>query len=45
MSVLNDRKDRKLRNSNYLSGGGDLKGGEAAKIAAEYNKRLNQVLR
>lgn len=45
MTVMNERKDRKLRNSNYSSGGGDLKVGEAAKIAAEYNKRLNQERR
>lgn len=41
MGVLNERKERSLRNCNYSSGGGDVKVEEAAKIAAEYNKQLN----
>jgi hypothetical protein len=32
----------RCRNLNYNSGGGDVKVEEAAKAAAEYNKRLNR---
>merc|ERR1711970_566188 len=42
MTVVNERKERSLRNYNYSSGGGSVKVEEAAKAAAEYNKRLNQ---
>jgi len=41
LTVVNERKERSLRNYNYTSGGGNVKLGEAAKLAAEYNKRLN----
>ncbi len=42
MTVLNERKERNLRNANYTSGGGDIKVEEATKIAAEFNRKLNQ---
>jgi len=42
LTVVNERKERSLRNYNYSSGGGNVKVEEAAKAAAEYNKRLNQ---
>jgi len=42
LTVVNERKERSLRNYNYSSGGGSVKVEEAAKAAAEYNKRLNQ---
>jgi len=42
LNVVNERKERSLRNYNYSSGGGNVKVEEAAKAAAEYNKRLNQ---
>jgi len=45
MRVLNERKERNLRNTNYSSGGGDVKVEEAAKLAAEYNRQLNQERR
>jgi len=42
INVVNERKERSLRNYSYSSGGGNVKVEEAAKAAAEYNKRLNQ---
>jgi len=45
MTVVNERKERSLRNYNYTSGGGSVKVEEAAKAAAEYNKKLNQERR
>jgi len=42
ITVLNERKERSLRNINYNSGGGDVKVEEAVKLAAEFNKKLNQ---
>ena len=44
-AVVNDRKERSLRNQNYTSGSGNVKIDEAVKAAAEFNKKFNEERR
>ena len=41
-AVVNERKERSLRNQNYTSGSGNVKIDEAVKAAAEFNKKFNE---
>jgi len=42
INVVNERKERSLRNYNYSTGSGNIKIEEAVKAAAEYNKKFNR---
>merc|ERR1712012_1323045 len=42
MLVVNERKERSLRNLTYSSGSGSVKVEEAVKAAAEFNKKFNE---
>jgi len=44
-AVVNERKERSLRNQNYTSGSGNVKIDEAVKAAAEFNKKFNEERR